>query len=305
MRYFTVFLFSLSLLYSASTITPIPPYVGYDKEKALLGKDLFMGTHLPSNIFMCVTCHQPEHAMTSNKIVRLTFGGIKMDLNPMTLLNAVFDSYYGYEGSTKSLFESVYSAMHNHEEMNISNSEFINILNKTPYYKNKFQTTYEVDKVTPNIAASAITEFIKALGTPNSKFDKYLRGETKLSQDEHEGFISFKKLGCIICHNGVNMGGNSFQKWGAVKPVKYKATVDRFFITKDPADKSVFKVPTLRNIELTSPYFHDGNANTLEDAIDKMAYHNLGLKLTKKEKRTIIAFLKTLTGDLPEILNEK
>ncbi len=155
------------------------------------------------------------------------------------------------------------------------------------------------------MVASVITEFIKALTTPNSKFDKFLKGEAKLSSEEQNGFIAFKKLGCIICHNGVNIGGNSFQKFGTINPIKHKNTADRFTVTKNPKDKSVFKVTTLRNIELTSPYFHDGSIKNLEEAINKMAYYNLGHNLTKKETRNILLFLKTLTGEKPRILNEK
>jgi cytochrome c peroxidase len=148
--------------------------------------------------------------------------------------------------------------------------------------------------------AMMIAEYEKTLITPNSKFDLYLLGKGKLSPKELEGYALFKTLGCVSCHNGVNVGGNSFQKMGAINPLDRKPNVDdRYAITHRESDKNVFKVPTLRNISLTAPYFHDGSAATLRDAITKMSYHNLGIKLTQKEIELLVTFLDTLTGELP------
>ncbi len=118
MKYLSIFLISI-FSYASSIITPVPSFIQYDKEKALLGKKLFFGKNLPANVFMCGHCHHKEHGMTSNKIVNLTFDNKKVALNPITLYNASFDSYFGYEGSSKSLYNAVYSAIHNHEEMKI------------------------------------------------------------------------------------------------------------------------------------------------------------------------------------------
>ena len=153
------------------------------------------------------------------------------------------------------------------------------------------------------MVADAIAEFEKALITPNSKFDKYLRGEVKLSQDELEGYKLFKKLGCISCHNGINFGGNSFQKIGVIKDYPWSPdNPDRYQITKREFDKNVYRVPVLRNIDCTYPYFHNGSIQTLEGAVQTMAYYNLGFKLSDEELEKIIAFLKTLRGELPDIL---
>jgi len=151
---------------------------------------------------------------------------------------------------------------------------------------------------------NAIVEFEKALTTPNSRFDQYLRGEIKLSKLEAEGYSKFKSLGCITCHNGINVGGNSFQKMGLFRPYPYDAKYqDRYDVTKKTYHKNVFKVPTLRNISLSAPYFHDGSARTLTDAIQTMAKHNLGVALSNKDIKALIAFLESLEGDRPAILD--
>jgi cytochrome c peroxidase len=152
----------------------------------------------------------------------------------------------------------------------------------------------------------AIAEFEKALITPNSKFDLYLKGKAKLSKKEKEGFLLFKRYGCITCHNGINLGGNSYQKIGVViKVYKMPRGLDRYEVTKNPDDKYVYKVPTLRNIALTYPYFHNGSVKTLKEAIKLMGYYNLGIYLRDDEIDKIEAFLKTLTGKKPKILDEK
>jgi len=177
-------------------------------------------------------------------------------------------------------------------------------LNKNSFYKKLFKKVYGSDKIEYWMVLEAIAEFEKALITPNSKFDKYLRGETKLSEIEKKGYLLFKKLGCITCHNGVNIGGNSYQKIGVINPFPKESVGDRYEITKREFDRYRYKVPTLRNIALTAPYFHDGSIKTLEEAIDKMAYHNLGFRLSKDEKEAIVAFLNTLTGEKPKILED-
>lgn len=149
----------------------------------------------------------------------------------------------------------------------------------------------------------ALTEFEKALVTSNSKFDRYLRGEVLLDDSEEKGYQSFKALGCITCHNGINVGGNSFQQMGTIIPYNYvEGYPDRYSLTKKEYHKNVFKVPTLRNIALSAPYFHDASAKNLRDAIKVMSYHNLGYIISDEQVESLNAFLNTLTGEKPEIL---
>lgn len=180
-----------------------------------------------------------------------------------------------------------------------------NILNKLSNspYKKEFKKIYK-DGVTQNNLIESIVEFEKALITPNSKFDKYLRGDsTAITAQEKRGYEIFKEAGCISCHNGVNVGGNMFQKVGLMVPYK-SGSKGRYNLTLRERDKFVYKVPSLRNIELTAPYLHDGTVQTLRDAIIFMREYQLDIIETDSEVDDIEAFLKTLTGEMPEILKD-
>ncbi len=145
--------------------------------------------------------------------------------------------------------------------------------------------------------------FEETLVTPNSRFDKWLKGDQKaLTKNELEGYQLFRDNGCVACHNGVAVGGNSFQRMGLVEPYKTDNPAEgRVAVTGADADRFNFKVPTLRNVELTYPYFHDGAADTLAEAVDTMGRIQLGKKFTPEENAKIVAFLKTLTGEQPQL----
>ncbi|MCD6666873.1 MAG: c-type cytochrome, partial [Hydrogenophaga sp.] len=156
----------------------------------------------------------------------------------------------------------------------------------------------DIDQVTKAIAA-----FEETLVTPNSRFDQWLVGKTTaLTKDELAGYQLFKTSGCVACHNGPNLGGNSFQKMGLVEAYKTDNPAEgRSAVTGNDAERFNFKVPTLRNVELTYPYFHDGEAATLTQAVDLMGRLQLGREFSKDENAKIVAFLKTLTGQQPQI----
>ena len=137
--------------------------------------------------------------------------------------------------------------------------------------------------------------------TPNSRFDQWLLGDKdRITDDELAGYNLFKNSGCVACHNGPAVGGNSFQKMGVVEPCKVNSPAEGLVaVTGKDADRFKFKVPTLRNVEMTYPYFHDAEAETLTEAVDVMGRLQLGKKFTDKENARIVAFLKTLTGDQP------
>jgi cytochrome c peroxidase len=158
-------------------------------------------------------------------------------------------------------------------------------------------------KLDIQMVTDAIAEFENTLTTPNSRFDKWLKGDSKaITAEELKGYQLFKTSGCVACHNGEAVGGNSFQKMGVFEPYKTNSPeIGRAGVTKQDADRFNFKVPTLRNVELTYPYFHDGAANTLEEAVDVMGRLQLAKKYTPEEVAQIVAFLKTLTGDQPKM----
>ncbi len=299
----TVLIFTITAIFAKEPIEPIPKSIKYNKQKAQLGKVLFFDPNLSADRKVsCASCHSPEHGGADPRPVSMGVHGKKGNVNAPTVYNSYFNFRQFWNGRAKDLKEQAKGPLHNPVEMNMNREKIEKYLKNNEYYKEMFKRIYHKE---PNYedTLDAIVEFEKALITPNSKFDRYLRGETKLSPLEKKGYKLFKTLGCITCHNGINIGGNSFQKMGVVFPYKReKNTPDRFAITHKKEDELVFKVPTLRNIALTAPYFHDGSAKTLKDAIKMMAYHNLGFKLSKDEIEALVAFLKTLTGEKPKIL---
>jgi cytochrome c peroxidase len=186
-------------------------------------------------------------------------------------------------------------------EMAFSHTLAIGVLETIPAYVREFKDVFGKDKIDIDRVTAAIAEFEKTLVTPNSRFDQWLLGKKDaLTAAELEGYKLFKDSGCVACHNGAAVGGNSFQKMGVVEAYKTASTAEgRSGVTGKDADRLHFKVPTLRNAELTYPYFHDGAANTLTEAVDTMGRLQLGKKFSTDENAKIVAFLKTLTGDQP------
>ncbi|MEK7433939.1 MAG: cytochrome c peroxidase, partial [Cyanobacteriota bacterium] len=167
-------------------------------------------------------------------------------------------------------------------------------------YKNMFKKAFPNEKqpISYLNLSKSIADFEKTLVTP-SKFDKFLKGNiASLNKDEKKGLRTFMEKGCITCHNGVAVGGQMYQKFGLVKPYKNAKDLGRFDLTKNEADKFVFKVPSLRNIAKTAPYFHDGKVKTLSEAVTTMGETQLGIKLSKEENKAIVDFLNSLTGEI-------
>jgi hypothetical protein len=177
----------------------------------------------------------------------------------------------------------------------------VSLLQSIPGYAAEFKQVFGSDKIDVDRITQAIAAFEETLVTPNSRFDKWLKGDKKaLNKTELEGYALFKDSGCVACRNGAAVGGNSFQKMGVVGPYKASSPAEgRSAVTGKDADRFNFKVPTLRNVELTYPYFHDGAADTLSEAVETMGRVQLGKKFTPEENARIVAFLKTLTGDQP------
>ncbi len=298
MKYYIVFLFIFSVVY-AEPITPLPQKISVNSDKAALGKLLFFDTLLSiDNSISCASCHHLEDGGDDN--LKFSFGvnGSEGDINSPTVYNAVFNFRQFWNGRARNLQEQVADPIENPIEMGNNFENLILTLNKTSY-KEQFGKIYD-DGITKKNITNAIAEYEKTLITPNSSFDRYLRGDANaITQEEKEGYSIFKSKGCISCHHGINIGGNLYSKFGAINDTQSKRT-GRYEVTKRKKDKYYFKVPSLRNIENTGPYFHDGRFDSLEDTVKFMAHYQLGRAISEVEVDKIVAFLHTLTGDIPQ-----
>lgn len=296
----TIFLFSsLVLLMASEPITPLPQTIKVNQTKAELGKKLFFDPILShDNTISCATCHDLQHGGDDGLKVSFGIEGKEGAVNAPTIYNAVFNFRQFWDGRAKDLQEQAAGPVENPVEMGSSFEEVIVKLKKSKY-KKLFDAIYD-DGITKQTITDAIAEYEKTLITPNSRFDKYLRGdEGALTQDEKEGYALFKSKGCVSCHHGENIGGNLYNKFGIFNKINSQ-WLGRYNITHKERDKYFFKVPSLRNIARTAPYFHDGRTYDLNEAVKLMSQYQLGRHITKKEILKITAFLKSLNGELPK-----
>lgn len=285
-------------------ILPIPLTVELSQDKVSLGEKLFNDVRLTNNNTMsCASCHQLTNGGDDNRETSITPDGKRHIINTPTVFNARFNFRQNWDGSAATLEDQIEKLIHNHLEANTDWETMLNKIKADSYYGREFNDIY-INGITKETYLDALTEFEKSLITPNSRFDQYLRGNGQaISNEEKEGYTLFKEYGCISCHQGVNVGGNLFQKMG----IFYSYIDERGNITAVDygrqnnsdrlRDKYVFKVPGLRNVELTAPYFHDGKVKSLEDAILIMGKTQLGISINKKDAAKIEMFLKSLTGE--------
>jgi cytochrome c peroxidase len=295
---FTTILFS-------TPIKPIPNELKVDTKKVQLGKKLFFDPVLSKDgTISCATCHDLQNGGDDGLKFSFGIGGQKGNINSPTVYNAVFNFRQFWDGRAKDLKEQVTGPIENPVEMGHSMAGAVEILKKSNTYLKDFNDVYS-NGITKDNIADAIAEFEKALITPDSPFDRYLKGDKKaISQKAKEGYQIFESKGCVLCHHGVNVGGNFYNKFGIFKDAN-STNLGRYNITKREEDKYVFKVPSLRNIALTDPYMHDGRINTLRDAVEFMTEHQLGRYMEPGEIDAIVVFLKSLTGEIPAIVRPK
>ncbi len=290
---------------SKEPIQPIPVSFDYDRAKIELGKKLFFEPRLSkSGWIACNSCHNLSTGGVDNLPTSIGHKWLFGPINSPTVLNAKFNLAQFWDGRAKDLKEQAKGPIANPMEMASNHELAVSVLQSIPEYVRWFKEVYKDEKITIDTVADAIAAFEETLTTPNSRFDWWLKGfDDKISATEKQGYDLFKDKGCITCHNGFGVGGNSFQKFGVAKPYdKDTQTLGRYNVTKEEKDKYVFKVPMLRNIELTAPYFHDASAWSLREAVKIMAEYQMGGTFTEDETDKIVTFLKTLTGDQPEII---
>lgn len=269
---------------------------------AELGKKLYFDPRLSMSGFIsCNSCHNLSMGGTDNIKTSIGHNWQEGPINAPTVLNSSLNLAQFWDGRAKDLKAQAGGPIANPGEMASNHALAVDILQSIPGYVAEFKKAFGTEKVTIEEVTKAIAAFEETLVTPNSRFDKWLKGDKKaLNPNELAGYKLFKDSGCVACHNGPAVGGNSFQKMGVVEAYKASSPAEgRVAVTGKDADRFNFKVPTLRNVEMTYPYFHDGAANTLPEAVDTMARIQLGKKFTPEENAKVVAFLKTLTGDQP------
>ncbi len=270
-----------------------------------LGKKLFFDPRLSKSGFIsCNSCHNLSMGGTDNLKTSIGHGWNKGPINSPTVLNSSLNIAQFWDGRAADLKEQAGGPIANPGEMAFTHQLATETFQKIPGYVREFELVFGAGEIDIDRITDAIAEFEKTLVTPNSPFDRWLLGDDEaLHEKEMKGYLLFKTSGCIACHNGSAMGGNSFQKMGLVAPYQTNNPAEGVAgLTGADADRFKFKVPTLRNIELTYPYFHDGEASTLTEAVDIMGRLQLGRKFTKEENQQMVAFLKTLTGDQPSFM---
>jgi len=286
-------------------IQPIPLSANLDADKVALGRRLFNEPRLSSDdTVACSNCHQMKLGGADGRATSPGVGGALGKINSPTVFNSAFNVKQFWDGRAETLEDQIDGPLENENEMALDWSTVIAKLSNDASYVSQFNGSYP-DGLRPENVKDAIAIFERSLITPNGRFDLFLRGdENALTAREKEGYTLFVDLGCSVCHQGINVGGTLFQKMGKVADYfegreLTKEDLGRYNVTGNERDRFVFKVPGLRNVELTAPYFHDGSSPTLADAVRVMARVQLGYDLDGGEVALLVDFLKTLTGDLP------
>ena len=269
---------------SQEPITPIPAVPTLDPRRLLLGERLFNDRRLSRDgTHSCSSCHDVGTNGASANAHDMTPQGRPLPLNTPTVFNAGLNYRLNWAGSFRSLEEQARQTLRNPAVMASSADEVVAKLRADPEAVRQFRGAYGRD---PDVASllDAIATYERALVTPGSRFDRWLAGDgAAITPEELSGYQLFKSLGCIACHQGVNVGGNLYQRHGIFRPLGSPEPV-------------LVRVPSLRNVATTAPYFHDGSAATLPEAIKAMGLAQLDRELTDQQIAAIVAFLQTLTG---------
>ena len=286
-------------------IEPIVPVKKINLAESELGKKLYFDRRLSKSGFLsCNSCHNLSLGGTDNLKTSVGHNWQKGQINAPTVLNSSLNFAQFWDGRAANLKEQAGGPISSQMEMAFTHTLVIDVLKSIPQYVTEFKLVFGTNSINIDQVTQAIAEFEKTLVTPNSRFDQWLLGNgDALTEDEVAGYQLFKQSGCIICHNGEAVGGSSFQKMGVIEPYKTDSPSEGVgAVTGKESDRFKFKVPTLRNVELTYPYFHDGEAENLTEAVDVMGRLQLGKEFTQNDNALIVSFLKTLTGDQPSFL---
>ncbi len=285
-------------------ILPIPLHVEIDQGKVALGLRLFEDKGLSSDgSTACRSCHLFNKGGGDGEVLSPSIDGKTRATNTPTIFNVGLYSLYGWLGMPKTLEGLSEAIIKSKKGLANDWPVIIPYLKGDSNYVRQFSASYP-DGINVNNVKDAMAEYMRSLITPNSRFDRYLRGEEMvLTKEEFGGYQLFKSYGCASCHQGELLGGNMFasnnlfREFFVERGEAVKMDVGRYNKTKDENDRYVFRVPSLRNIALTGPYFHDGSVDSLEDAVDLMGKYMLGREIPEPHQALIVKFLNTLTGE--------
>lgn len=291
--------------YADSLVQPIPDSIPYDKAKARLGEELYNDVRLSKdNSISCASCHALDKGGTDQLVKSPGVGGQLGGVNAPTTFNAVFHINQFWDGRASTLAEQAGGPPLNPVEMASENWEEVIVkLKEDDVFTPKFIAVYP-EGYSGDTICDAIAEYEKSLITPNSRFDQFLKGDKgALTENERKGYQLFLDNNCANCHAGPALGGQSFEYMGLKGNYFHARELtpeDRGLeaFSRNPKDNARFKVPTLRNVEITYPYYHDGSIPDLEGAVKSMLTYQVGVKATDQEIRLITDYLKTLTGEL-------
>lgn len=306
------------ILEARNNFEPIPLNVeeGYKQlknnipttEKLELGKMLYFEPRISkSQLISCNTCHNLSFGGDDYQQTSIGHGWQRGPRNAPTVLNSVYNTAQFWDGRAGDLKEQAKGPLQASVEMAATPAYVVEVLKSIPAYVDLFKAAFpgEADPVTFDNVASAIEVFEATLLTPNSKFDKFLRGDSNaLNETEKAGLKVYMEKGCTSCHAGINLTSDGYYPFGLKETPEEKLLAGdkgRFAISQAEGDEFAFKAPTLRNIEYTAPYFHSGLVWDLREAVAVMSSAQLGIELTDTEIDQIVAFLKTTTGEMPKV----
>lgn len=288
----------------AGPFAPLPDLPDFDPRKVRLGEQLFHDPRLSAdNTVSCASCHDLNQGGVDGLEKPVGIDGQKGHVNTPTVFNSTYNFSQFWDGRASDLKEQAAGPVHNPIEMASNWDQVTAKLGDDPAIKAAFRDLYEDGMTGANIV-DAIATFERTLVTMDSPFDRFLRGdETAISAEARQGYELFQSYGCASCHQGLNVGGNMYQTMGAMgdyfgdRGDMDDSDQGRFHVTGKEQDRHVFKVPSLRMVASTAPYFHDGQAKTLEQAVELMAKYQLGRDIAPADLRPIVAFLRSLAGE--------
>ena len=287
---------------------PMPEFVQPDNRAVTqaqieLGRMLYYDTRLSKNHdISCNSCHDLKNYGVDSEPTSAGHKGRRGTRNAPSTYNAAALFLQLWDGRADDVEAQAVMPITNPDEMAMYDPQrVVAVINSIPGYREMFENAFpgDADAITFKNLGTAIGAFERGLVTP-SRWDRYLKGDhNAVTPAEINGLKVFTNIGCMVCHTGELVGGSMFEKVGVVEPWPNQSDQGRYEVTKSMADRMMFKVPSLRNIEKTAPYFHDGSVITLPEAVRTMGFHQLGLELSDEEIDAIVVWLKSLTGELP------